>query len=188
MLKNKVLNNNKINFINYFIIKKDRERIDPKLLLKTRTHKIYSYKEGDKKYLKEIVTWVAKTLKRERIIIIPYPSTRKYKKRDNQLPFCIVKELSKIYDGWIDGSGILYRKYSLPKNTRNTQKQYKSLEIANPNVLKGEKVLIFDDVYTSGSSLKAAIKKIKEAKPADVKSIAIARKVYIRDIPLSGIY
>ncbi|MCX6789082.1 MAG: phosphoribosyltransferase [Candidatus Gribaldobacteria bacterium] len=93
-----------------------------------------------------------------------------------------------LYKGWIDGSGYLYRKYSLPKNTRDDITQYESLAIKNINFLQGKNVLLLDDVTTSGSSFVAGLKILALANPKKLKALAIAKKAYLKDVPLSGIY
>lgn len=188
MIKSKLLSSNDIYFINYFIIKKDRETLPISLLRGTRTERILISKENPKKFLKEITTWFKKELSDQELILIPFPSTNKLKPKQKQLPYLLTKELHKINPKWIDGNGLIARKISLPKNTRNIKLQLESLKCVKPNMLKGKDVLIIDDVVTSGSSLKAAINLIKAYHPRQVKGFALARKVYLKDIPLTGLY
>lgn len=126
-------------------------------------------------------------MEKKRILIVPYPSTRRKKPRNKQLPFLIVHELNKINPKWEDGSGIIVRKYTLKKNTRNISKQYDSLAISDKEKIKGRDVLVFDDVITSGSSIRAGIKLIKTANPKKVQGLAIAHKISLEEIPISGI-
>lgn len=129
-----------------------------------------------------------KKLSDEEIIFIPFPSTNKSKPKQKQLSYLLTKELHKINSKWKNGSNLIIRKKNLPKNTRNVKLQFESLKCQNHNRIKNKKILIIDDVVTSGSSLKAAIKLIKQYHPKKVKGMAIAKKVYLKDIPLSGIY
>lgn len=122
------------------------------------------------------------------LIIIPYPSTNKDKNTSQQLPNMIASGMHEEYKEWENGSGYLYRKYSLPKNTRDVIEQYKSLAITNEKALKNKNILLLDDVTTSGSSLLAGLKILAQVHPKQLKALAIARKVYLKDIPLTGIY
>lgn len=183
-----IFDKKKIYFINYFIIKEDRLKMKIKDLKRTRTQKILLAKDGNLKYIKEIFSWVVKELTNQSLILIPFPSTNKYKSVRKQLPFSIIKELCKKNKFLIDGSGFLYRKYSLSKNTRNTDLQYKSLELKNTKKIKNSNILLLDDVTTTGSSLAAGIKKIKSARPKSIKALAIAKKVYLNNIPKRSIF
>lgn len=188
MILRKMLSKNRIYFINYFLIKEDREKLPPRSLKNTWTEKIlYSKKNNPGKYLKYLTKIVAKALEKKPILIIPYPSTNKFKPVNKQLPFLIVRELNKINPKWENGSGLLIRKNSIAKNTRNIASQFRSLRVIGSNRIRGKNVIIFDDVTTSGSSLKAGIKLVKKACPSSVKGMALAKKVFLRDIPLSGI-
>ena len=188
MFKNKVFEINEINFINYLIIKEDRGRVGEQQLLDTRTYKVLAAKEGAIEYIAEIVSWVADELSETPLTIVPFPSTDKNKDTNKQLPNMIVSALHARYEKWIDGSDYLVRKYSLPKNTRDIFKQYESLAIRNKGDLRNKDILLLDDVTTSGSSLLAGLGILAEAKPRKLKALAIAKKVYLKDIPITGVY
>jgi len=188
MFKKKIFELNNINFINYFIIKEDRHKIGINKLNGTRTQKILATKDGETKYIKEIVSWIINEVEKKPLIIIPYPSTDKDKNQLKQLPNIIAQEMHKYYKNWVDGSGFLTRKYSLPKNTRDETEQYKSLIIKNKKNLKKKNILLLDDVTSSGSSLLAGLKKLRTVKPKKLKALAVAKKVYLKDIPLSKLF
>lgn len=172
----------------YFIIKEDREMVGQERLRGTRTEMILKTKSGDFDYTDEIAGWAFEALTDEPLVLIPYPSTDKDKSPENQLPFMIVKKLCQKNDKWIDGSKLLYRKYSLPKNTRDELQQLKSLALSNPEKIKGAKVFLIDDVVTTGSSLNAGISILKTAQPSSIIGLAVARKVYIKDVLIGGTY
>lgn len=50
-----------------------------------------------------------------------------------------------------------------------------NLELVDKNKIVGKKILIVDDVLTTGSTVKAMIKLIKEHKPKDIKVLVSAR-------------
>ena len=68
MLK-KTFRKDSINFINYFIIKKDREALPSDILRGTRTEKILISKKTPKVFLKEIVGWVKNELANQEILL-----------------------------------------------------------------------------------------------------------------------
>ena len=188
MIARKILSKNKVYFINYFLIKTDREKLSPRLLKNTWTEKIlYSKQKNPSKYLKHLARAVAKNLEKKSILVIPYPSTNKFKPISKQLPFLIVRELNKINSKWENGSGLLIRRKSIAKNTRNIADQFRSLGVIGKHRIQGRDVIIFDDVTTSGSSLNAGIKLVEKYCPNSVKGMALAKKVFLSDIPLSGI-
>ena len=174
-------------FLRYFIIREDRKKLSRKELSNTCTNKILRLKDGDLNDLEEVVSWVTDFIKKNPIVIVPFPSTRKFKPKKKQLPFLIMKELCDANPLWIDGSNFLFRKYSLPKNTRNYKLQFNSLECDGKKI-KGKDVIIIDDVITTGSSLKAGINIIKKGKPKSIKALAVAKKVYLKEIPDSQIF
>lgn len=187
MFKDTLPRFNGTNFISYFIIKEDREKMGKNLSPDSRTVKILSSKDGETKHLREITSWVANELQDKKILIIPFPSTNKEKPCSQQLPFLITKQLATLSSKWVDGSGIIYRRFSLPKNTRDEVQQYKSLSF-DADKLKGfENILILDDVITSGSSLKAGLKLLLPTR-SNVAALAIARKVHLEEVPFSEIY
>lgn len=64
MFKNHLFELNDINFINYLIIKEDRHKISEQELINTRTYKILAVKDGENKYVDEIVAWVITEIKK----------------------------------------------------------------------------------------------------------------------------
>ena len=153
----------------------------------SRTSKILASKDGETRYLEEIVTWVAESLDDTKILIVPFPSTNIDKPFSKQLPYLVAKRLNELSPNWVDGSGTIYRKTTLPKNTRDEALQFESISL-KPEKLKGfTNVLILDDVVTSGSSLKAGLRVLSPFK-LKVTALAIARKVHLTEIPKSGIY
>lgn len=61
MIKNKILLKNDIYFINYFIIKKDRQSLSTSELQGTRTEKILTSKTAPEIFLKDIINWLKKS-------------------------------------------------------------------------------------------------------------------------------
>jgi predicted amidophosphoribosyltransferase len=187
-MNNVVIDRKRIHFIKHFIIKEDRLKMKERDLKGTCTQKILLVKAGNPKHFREIYSWVINELKKQSLLLIPFPSTNKYKPQNKQLPFSLVKELCKRNKHLINGSGFLYRKYSLPKNTRDINLQYKSLQLKNNKIIKNSNILLLDDVVTTGSSLAAGMIKIKSIHPKSLQAMAIARKVYLKDVPKGGLF
>jgi predicted amidophosphoribosyltransferase len=175
-------------FVNYFVEKRDRDQLGEHKLQGSRTLKVLHTKQGIRDYSKEIAGWLRDELSSDRTVLVPFPSTNKFKAKSKQLPFVLVKHLCRMNAKWVDGSGCLRRRYSLPKNTRSIVLQFHSLRCDNTNLLKGQDVTLIDDVVTTGSSIKAGIKVLSLYSPLAVRGLAIAKKVRVREIPLTGIY
>ncbi len=189
MFKKKIFSQNDLHWINYFIIKEDREKMGEKIK-GTRTEKLFAFKSGDYSHIQEIVGWVADILDTDPIVIVPYPSTNPNKDKSIQLPYVVAGELAKINKNWIDGSGYLKRKFELPKNTRDVNSQYESLEFELNKEFKNFPILLLDDVTTSGSSLEAGLKVIREKseKGQEISSLAVAKKVFLKEVPPGALY
>ena len=60
-------------------------------------------------------------------------------------------------------------------NKEERKKIVDKLEIVNHQQIVGQKILIVDDIYTTGSTIKAAIKLISSCHPRDIKVLVLAR-------------
>ena len=64
------------------------------------------------------------------------------------------------------------------ENKRRTRKQIGHyLVLKKPDLIKDKNVLIVDDVSTTGSTLKAIINLVREAKPRKIKILVVSRRV-----------
>ena len=79
----------------------------------------------------------------------------------------------------IDGTDVISRAFEIPKKTiggsRNLQLEIKSLTVRDERVIKGQQVLLLDDVTTTGTSLKAGKYLIERAGAKIVVLLALAR-------------
>ena len=107
-------------------------------------------------------------------VMIPVPS---YYKDDLKREFNHVVEIFKILK--LPMQKIL-RKTKGVKQANSTSKQRKDiskyLTIKNSD-LSGKKVLIVDDVYTTGSTMKAAIKLVEKLHPKTIKVLVISKTI-----------
>ena len=63
------------------------------------------------------------------------------------------------------------------ENSRRKRKQIiEHLRLVNPELIKDKKILIVDDVCTSGSTLKAMIKLAKDASPKAIKILVMSKR------------
>jgi predicted amidophosphoribosyltransferase len=53
-----------------------------------------------------------------------------------------------------------------------------SLEVTDPEAVKGKRVLVFDDVFTSGLTLREVARKLKDAGAIDVAGVVLARQPF----------
>ena len=63
---------------------------------------------------------------------------------------------------------------SKKKERINAQKNFEILDV---NVVNGKKILIVDDVYSTGSSVSAAIKLIRKGKPKRIDVLVVAKNI-----------
>lgn len=187
MVHNDIFNTNKINFVGFFISKKDRDLLPPEYIRGTLTENILAAKSGQTSRIGDLASLLAKHIEKRRLVLVPFPSTDKAKPKKAQLPFLLVNCLTKEYPMWTNGSGFLSRAYSLPKNTRDAGKQFESL-VCRTAKLAGMDIVIIDDVVTSGSSMKAALKIMSRTGAKSVRCLALARKMRLKDIPLTAKY
>lgn len=147
---------------------------------------ILNYKFNDKSYLYK--TFVNFMLKNEKFYqniqcydkIIPVPvSKKREKERGYNQSLLIAKEISK-------RTGIKYEKDCLVK-TKNIIEQSKlnreqraenirgAYELRNVNKIKQKKILLVDDIFTTGSTAKECCKTLKQTAVKDIDVLTIAK-------------
>jgi hypothetical protein len=89
--------------------------------------------------------------------------------------------LELVDHGWQDATHCLVRVRAIEKlasgGTRSLQRQLGSMEVRAPAVFAGKRVILLDDVITSGNSLQAGSDLIRRAGATAVKCVALARTV-----------
>ena len=63
------------------------------------------------------------------------------------------------------------------KNKKERMNSQKNFEITDTNIVRNKKILIVDDVYTTGSSMNAAINLIKCGRPRKISVLVIAKNI-----------
>ncbi len=109
-------------------------------------------------------------------IIIPVPISKKRKqKRGYNQSELIAKECGKSLENTQVAINILYKiKDTLPQSSLNKEQRMNNLnnayQILNCEMIKNKRVLLFDDIYTTGSTVQECAKMLKNAGAYDVRS------------------
>jgi predicted amidophosphoribosyltransferase len=83
--------------------------------------------------------------------------------------------------GIVDGTGCLFRKITRSKSSggnRDNLSQFDSLEVRQEHLLTGKKILLLDDVTTSGGSLVVGAEMLEQAGAKTVLKYALAATKY----------
>ena len=112
------------------------------------------------------------------IIPVPLHYTRMFKRKYNQSAV-LSAGLSKLCGIPVDYKSLKKTRHTLPqvhcsgkqrlKNVRN------AFEVAHPENIKGKRIVLIDDVFTTGSTLKECAKVLKKAGAKSVDALTVAR-------------
>lgn len=165
------------NFNLYFISK--YENTTRKLLLKFKfsesaylANTFIEIMNKNKKFLQEIKKY-------DYIIPVPMHNINKAIRGYNQTEV-IAKQMQKKFK-------IEYKNNILIKNKQNkrqsnlTEKErienVKNIyKLQNENILEDKKILLLDDIYTTGSTIKACIKELQKSKAKQIDALVIAKR------------
>ncbi len=140
---------------------------------------IYRYKgcsdyELKDAFIKRFSYWFH--LKFTGYVVVPAPSS---KEKEEERGFQHVEE---VFSSLGFKMNQCFSKTSDFKQSSLSQKERgevaSKLEIKGGESLKGKKVLIVDDIYTTGSTVKAMISKIEPYHPRDIKVLVVAKTIY----------
>lgn len=114
-------------------------------------------------------------------VLVPVPlDTEKIKKRGYNQSQKLAKELSKILNIPTKENALIKVKSTPPQMKLKKEQRELNLQgafaIKNPEQIRGKKIFLVDDVYTTGSTMEACAKTLKEAGATSVWGIAIARE------------
>lgn len=148
------------------------EIIKYKFQEKSYNYKMFSKIILDDKELCEILR------KYEMIISVPVSRKRKKERGYNQTEL-IAKEISKTLNIKY-AKGILYKiKDTVAQSKLNKEQREENAkgvyEIKNQNKINNKKILLIDDIYTTGSTVSECSKTLKQAKPYKIGIFTIAK-------------
>lgn len=147
---------------------------------------ILNYKFNDKPYLyKSFANYLIKNKNLFEIIkkydtIIPVPISKlRYKKRGYNQSYLIAKELSKKFEIEICNNCLYKTKNIIEQSKLNKEQRSKNIinayKIKNKEKLENKKILIFDDIFTTGSTVNECSKIIRQANPKKIGILTLAK-------------
>ena len=148
--------------------------------------KIIDYKFNEKSYLYK--TFTIFLLKNKKIFekiqsydtIIPVPISEKRKKtRGYNQSLLISREISKKTGIKLQEKNLIKIKNTIEQSKLDKEEREKNVQnvyqIKNEEILKNKKILLLDDIYTTGNTVNSCCKILKKAKPKKIGVIVIAK-------------
>ena len=147
---------------------------------------ILDYKFNEKAYLyKTFVNFLLKDKKFFNILktydtIIPVPISKNRKKqRGYNQCLLLSKEISKILQIENNNNCLYKKKDILPQSTLNKEEREQNIkgayELKNIETIKNKRILLIDDIYTTGSTLNECAKILRKGKPNKIDCFTIAK-------------
>lgn len=149
--------------------------------------KIVQYKFNDKAYIcKSFVNLMLKNKKMysflqnyDIIVPVPISKKRKHKRGYNQCEL-IARKIAKNIDNLQIASNVLYKKIdTVPQSTLNKKDRQQNVKnaygVRNIQIINNKKILLFDDVFTTGSTVEECSKTLKNAGALTVDVLTIAK-------------
>lgn len=115
-------------------------------------------------------------------IVLPVPLhySRLFKRKYNQSAI-LARELSKKTSIPVRYDILKKYRYTKPQVICSGKQRQKNIKdafaVTNPNFVKGKNIVLIDDVYTTGSTLKECAKMLKKAGAKNVSALTIARVI-----------
>jgi len=139
-------------------------------------------KKKDQNVIEGFANWIMDTgiIGNEEVVICCAPSSYLENKINAVHDLCNI--ISNKNNKVINGTECLVRTKTVPKSTwfggRDVKKHLDSIEIKSPEKLQAKKILLIDDIATSGSTLNACIQKLKSTKPLEIITLALGRTLH----------
>ena len=182
----KELEKYKINFNNEENIDNYIEKLHVFKYEKMIRELIIQYKFNEKSYLYK--TFCELIIKNKKVfdfiksydIIIPVPIHRtRIRKRGYNQSELIAKELAKKLNIGYNKKVLIKVKKNKPQSILNKKERKENTEdvykIINKEKIYDKKILIFDDIYTTGATINACIKEIEKAKVKKIGVLTLAK-------------
>lgn len=114
-------------------------------------------------------------------ILIPIPlDKKKLKSRGYNQAEELAKELSKILKVPVISNNLIKTRVTLPQVELSAEKRGQNLKnaflVKSPEQIKGKKIFLVDDVYTTGSTMEECSRVLRDAAAKQVWGIVIARE------------
>ena len=114
------------------------------------------------------------------IVPVPLHYTRLIKRKYNQSAL-LAKELGKLTGIEVDYKSLIKGKITKPQVDCTGNERLQNLKgafyVKNHKKIKGKKILLIDDVLTTGSTVNECAKALKSAQPKSIYSLTIARSI-----------
>lgn len=147
---------------------------------------IIDYKFNEKSYLyKTFANFILKNDKFVEILqsydtIIPVPISRKrYKKRGYNQSYLIARELARKLKEECDTTSLVKTKNIVEQSKLNKKQREKNIKgvykITNNKNIRGKNIILFDDIYTTGSTARECSKMLKQAGAKNILILTIAK-------------
>ena len=147
---------------------------------------IIQYKFQEKSYLYQtIVNFLLKNKKMFEIIksydtIIPVPISKKREKtRGYNQSYLIAKDIANKIGINVENKCLFKTKNIIEQSKLNKEKREKNIqgvyEIRNAKRIVNKKILLIDDIYTTGSTVNECCRELKKANPLKVDVLTIAK-------------
>ena len=135
--------------------------------------------EGD--IAKLFAPFMADVWKGEADIIVPVPlSKERLKSRGYNQALLLAKELSAVNGITVGDALVRVKKTTPQKNMAQKQRQENlknAFRVADVEIIKGKRVLLVDDVYTTGATAAECTRMLKKAGAIDVQILTAARVI-----------
>lgn len=147
---------------------------------------ILNYKFNEKSYLyKTIVNFLLKNKKffqnlksYDTIIPVPISKVRKKERGYNQSEL-IAEEIAKCLSMEYNNQSLFKVKNIIEQSKLNREERQKNIqgvyELRNQEMLQGKKILLIDDIYTTGSTVNECSKILRKAQPQKIGVLTLAK-------------
>lgn len=147
---------------------------------------ILKYKFQEKSYLyKTLVNFMLKNQKFFEFIqkydtIVPVPISRKrYNQRGYNQSYLIAKEIANNTNLKVENNSLHKIKNIIEQSKLNRDEREKNIQgvyfLRNPQELNNKKVILLDDIYTTGSTANECSKTLMQANPKEIAVFTIAK-------------
>ena len=147
---------------------------------------ILDYKKNKKAYLYK--TFVNFILKEQKVfdflkcydMIIPVPiSKKRYKERGYNQSYLIAKEIAKRINLKLVNRSLYKTKNIIEQSKLNREQRLLNIQdaymIKNMQIISGKRIILIDDIYTTGSTVNECSKVLRQAKPQKIGVLTVAK-------------